>query len=483
MKTLIPTFLSFLTFDVMAMALPQEPAPAPATSEAEKLFRDAWWAESGKNDLDTALRGYLAAAAAEGPASVRAKALLHAAGAQQRLGKADAALDLYRKVLTEHATERASVEQARAHLRELTAVDLRQNYDEWYERRLFGEEIQLLILGKLEALTSLLAQGYPPDAKEQQTYRKQISVLEAEILAFGKGAVPALQKACSGGHAVSREHAVDMLFSLGELPSVSALLSCDGWLGDAQHLALLFGSASTAALPASGAWHRPLLAAGRQGPEQLLTAMLASRDPRLIESGIVTPITIALLRHDASKEATVAAIGSAETPHVYRRAMESALCESEDLRLNAQQWLQLSEDPLSFDLRFIGTRHAANLLRKGDEAILESLLQRAETGGPTMNFFTRAIVESLVQLVAPLDVSWTAARLRRLLLLGQHKFEGSLAGVLSPFHANARTRTMLADALFGEPAAFVAAIRSIPDADRLENPLADEVAYPTGGEH
>ena len=486
MKTLIPTFLSFLALGAVASAQQPEPAPAPApaTSEAEKQFRDAWWAESGKNDLETALRGYLAAAAAEGPASVRAKALLHAAGAQQRLGKADAALDLYRKVVAEYATERACVEQARVHLHELTAVDLRQNYDEWYERRLFGEEIQLLILGKLEALTSLLAQGWPQESKEQQTHRKQIDVLEAEILAFGKGAVPALQKACSGGHEESREHAIDMLFSLGQLPPVSALLSCDGWLGDAQHWTLLLASPSTAALPASNAWHRPLLAAARQGPAQLLAAVLASRDPHLVEgSDVVTQITITLLQHEASKDATLAAIGSAETPHQFRRAMESAPFQVErTIRLTAQQWLQLSEDPLLFELRIEGTRLAANQLGKGDEAILERLLQRTETRGPAMNLYTQALTAGLARLVAPLDVPWTAPRLRRLILLHQHRVDAGLAEVLAPFHVNAPTRVMLADALFGEPAAFVAAIRSIPDADRLENPLTDQVAFPNGGE-
>ncbi|HEU4417361.1 MAG TPA: hypothetical protein VFT55_00405, partial [Planctomycetota bacterium] len=517
MKTLIPAFLSFLALHAAASAQQQEPAPAPApaTSEAEKLFRDAWWAESGKNDLETALRGYLAAAAAEGPGSVRAKALLHAAGAQQRLGKADAALDLYKKVLAEHATERACVEQARVHLRELTAVDLRQNYDEWYERRLFGEEIQLLILGKLEALTSLLAQGYPPVPKEQQAYRKQIDVLEAEIRAFGKGAVPALQKACSGGHDASREHAIDMLFSLGELPPVSALLSCDSWLGDAQHWTLLLARSSTAEVPAtttgqdaekleklmrealerrrattaaqpgaSSAWHRSLLVAALQGPGQLLEAMLELRDPRLVDSiDIVTQITVALLQHEASRDATLAAIGSAETPLAFRRAMESALTESAGFWLSARQWLQLSEDPLQFDLRVVGTRHAANLIGKGDEAILDSLLQRAETAGPVTNEFTRAITEGLARLVAPLDVAWTEARLRRLILLGQHRFDGNLAAVLTPLHANARTRAMLAEALFSEPAAFVAAIMSIPEADRLESPLVDQVSFPNGGEH
>ncbi|HEU4419180.1 MAG TPA: hypothetical protein VFT55_09595, partial [Planctomycetota bacterium] len=234
----------------------------------------------------------------------------------------------------------------------------------------------------------------------------------------------------------------------------------------------------------SGVWHRPLLVAARQGPGQLLEAMLALRDPNLVDGvDIVTQITSALLRHEASRDATLEAIGSAETPLVFRRAMESALAESGGLRLSAQHWLQLSEDPLQFDLRVVGTRHAANLIGKGDEAILDSLLQRAETAGTTMNEFTRAITEGLGRLVAPLDVPWTEARLRRLILLSQHRFDGNLAEVLIPLHANARTRAMLAEALFGEPAAFVAAIMSIPEADRLESPLVDQVSFPSGGEH
>ncbi|HEX6813732.1 MAG TPA: hypothetical protein VF384_19080 [Planctomycetota bacterium] len=486
MKTLIPAFLSVVAFAAPAATQDPagEPAPAPALSEAERLFRDAWWAETGKSDLETALRGYLAAAAAEGPASVRAKALLHAAGAQHRLGKADQALDLYRKILAEYATEKASVEQARVHLRELTAVDLRQNYDEWYERRLFSEEIQLLILGKLEALTSMLARR-PADNHEVAAWHKGLAGLEAEIVAFGKGAVPGLQKACLGGHYESRGRAIELLFSLGELPPASALLASDGWLGYPAHWSTLVSAITPPKVPAAPAWHRPFVAAAVARPNTLLEQLLASRDANLIDrTEIVSAITVALLQHRPSVDATLAAIQSPATPTRLRPAMERAVLDSEEsaMQLTATQWVALSEDPLQFELRLLGTRRAASLVGKADEVILETLLQRAEKAGEAAPVFVYAITSGLGRLVAPLDVPWTAARLRRLILLGQRKFDGNLVEALLPLHTHTPARAMLAEAMLAEPAAFAAAITAIPQQDRTELPLFEQVAFPNGNE-
>ncbi|MFY7950840.1 MAG: hypothetical protein ACOVRP_16620, partial [Gemmatimonas sp.] len=89
------TFLPWATI-LLATALP---AQTPPPSAAEAAYRDAWWEESGRGDLASALKGYLAAAAADGPAGVRAKALLAAGSAQQRLGKAESAIATFRQLL------------------------------------------------------------------------------------------------------------------------------------------------------------------------------------------------------------------------------------------------------------------------------------------------------------------------------------------------------------------------------------------------
>src|SRR5690606_32246945 len=134
---------------LFALALP---AAAQQPTPAEAAYRDAWWAESGQGDLPAALKGYLAAAAAEGPSAIRAKALLGAGSVHQRLGKTESAIATFRQLLQQCPGEADVAEQARTHLRELTAVDLRDGYDEWYQRRLFSEEVQVQILQKIQAL-------------------------------------------------------------------------------------------------------------------------------------------------------------------------------------------------------------------------------------------------------------------------------------------------------------------------------------------
>ncbi len=485
MKTLIPAFLTFVA--VLGPTHTQQPAgePPAATTEAERQFRDAWWAESGKNDLELALRGYLAAVAADGPASVRAKALLHAGALQQRLGKADAALDTFRKILTEYATERASVDQARVHLRELTAVDLRQNYDEWYERRLFGEEIQLVILGKLEALTSLLARR-PNDNKEIDSWQKEVRGLQADLLAFGKGALPALRKASLGGHEESREYVISMLFSLGEVPPAAALLSTQGWLGDPQNWSHLLKAPRGTQVPASSAWHRALLVAALRGPSDLLHALLESRDHSFFDSPeIATAITAALLDDASSRDATLDAIRSTATPLRWRPAMERALIDAEDrpLLLSAQQWLLVSTEPLQFELRIRGIARAGGLLGKEDEALLEQLLVRAEAASDNdRQAFTAALTQGLSRLVAPLDVPWTAARLRRLMLLAQWANDGNIVETTRSLCLHEPARAMLAEAILGEPHAFCAALKAIPDDKRVCTPITDQMVLNYGDE-
>lgn len=157
---------SLLLASLLAPAPAQQPAPGQKTTAAEQAFRDAWWAESGQGDLGAALAKYLAAAAAEGPAAVRARALLSAGAVQQRLGKAESAIATFRQLLKEHPAEADCAEQARVHLRELTAVDLTTGYDEWYERRLFSEEVQVQILDKIQALAKAL--GEPAAGKPEE---------------------------------------------------------------------------------------------------------------------------------------------------------------------------------------------------------------------------------------------------------------------------------------------------------------------------
>src|SRR5262245_4110436 len=222
--------LLFLTVCVIAAsALPAraltappqaETPPAPPTA-AEKAFRDAWWAESGQGDLDQALRGYLAAVQADGPEKVRARALLAAGSVQQRLGKVESAIATFQQLLRDFAGQTDLVEQARVHLREVTAVDLREGYDEWYERRLFSEAVQVEILGHLTRLAGLLdEQTQLRNADERNKKAAEIAALKRALLAYGKGAVPALRKAAESASEPLAVAAIELLFQLGQLPPV-----------------------------------------------------------------------------------------------------------------------------------------------------------------------------------------------------------------------------------------------------------------------
>ncbi|MFN9277597.1 MAG: hypothetical protein ACK6D2_17895, partial [Planctomycetota bacterium] len=198
------TFLPWATI-LLATALP---AQTPPPSAAEAAYRDAWWEESGRGDLAAALKGYLAAAAADGPAGVRAKALLAAGSAQQRLGKAESAIATFRQVLQQFPGEAAVVEQARTHLRELTAIDLRQGYDEWHQRWLFSEEVQLQILQKLTQFGGHVAAFGGLSQAEEGDQKATLRQLRMEILGYGAGAVPALRKATASLNGALAEFAV-----------------------------------------------------------------------------------------------------------------------------------------------------------------------------------------------------------------------------------------------------------------------------------
>lgn len=445
------------------------PLAGQQPSAAEAAYRDAWWAESGQGDLAAALKGYLAAAAADGPAGIRARALLGAGLVQQRLGKTDSAIASLRQLLQQYPGEAELVERARAQLRELTAVDLRQNYDEWYERRLFSEDVQLQILQKLQALGDLLARP-PRDQKQQGEWYEAQRALVQEIRGFGKGALPALRKAAEAPTGELAGRAVGMLFDLGEVPSAPALQRHFGdWAGSAEPwtslLALHGGAAQQLANgireAAPGA---TLLRAAVMGHGELAAAVVGIRDAELVreQAAVLAAATCALLRRDGYADdqerllvvaQVLDGLAAETTPLRVRRAMEQGILECEPPPLlDPEMWLQLGKDPLHFELRYRCIEQATAGLQPGDGDELDELLARVaampKSGRETALY---ALTNGLEHNLAPTQLPWTPARLRRLLGAFVDLGDPNLSQLFAALLHTEAWRAMLAEALLGDP--------------------------------
>ncbi|MBK8096522.1 MAG: hypothetical protein IPK26_05405 [Planctomycetes bacterium] len=441
---------------VFAAVPAQAQSPSTTASAAEQAFRDGWWAESGQGDLAAALNRYLAAATADGPVAIRAKALLHAGAVQQRLGKAESAIATFRQLLKDHAGEADLVEQARVHLRELTAVDLRQNYDEWYERRLFSEEVQSQILGKLEQLAGELVPPTSQSAKEQAERQNRIVRVRQEVLAFGKGAVPPLRKAAVGRGTRLAEDAVELLFALGELPPTEALWRCSDWTLEASSWQTLLRRRNEAGpLPGEPIDQRTrMLAAALAGPAALLQALL---EYRLIDDEVdLTAVGAALLAADAATRKSVLQVLATPTaPIMIRRCLESALIDGSPT-LTATEWATVSRDPLRFELRTVGLRRVIQRIGLRDGDLFDEMLARASTasGNGRMTLVNTAI-EALSHCGAQDQFPWTLGRLQQFLHLAADADVES-APVFAAVRLREDLRQLLAEALFDDPQATAA---------------------------
>lgn len=478
-----PLLLSLLPAAVLAA---QEPGPE---APAERAFRDAWWAESGRGDLPAALAGYLAAAAAEGPAAIRARALLAAGAVQQRLGKSESAIATFRQVLRDFPAEAAVAEQARVHLRELTAVDLREGYDEWHERWLFGEEVQRQVLARIDELAAVLAQeaARRRDSKERRALQQEIDTARARVLAFGRGSAPALHQFATAPQRSLAEAAVDLLFELGELPAARALLGTSGWTSSSENWRRVLagsraGGSEPGALrecPRADPAHARLVAAALRGPAALADVVLDQEPPLARGGSELASAARALVELGGDGRARVlAALGTPEVPLRTREAIEQGLA-ARPPDLGVAEWLAISREPLHFRLRIAATERCARRLRLADGEALDELLRRVEEApaGEAKAELLEALNNGLAQNDTPLQVPWSVSRLRRLLVLLARR--GSIANVYTALVRDEVLRSVLVEAALGEPGQIAAAFADdggeIGDlAQHFELQLSDE---------
>lgn len=213
---------SFLLAFLLAIVLPfaelahgEDDAPREDTPAA-KAFRDAWWQETGAGALDKALKGYRAALAAEGSNAVRARSLYRMGLVLQRMGKMDEALNAMKRLATEFPEQAALLAKAKQRLDEWTAIDLREQFPEWYRRYQYSPEFQAKIVDLVLKL------GAPKQDVQRQA--------KQELLTIGEPAVPALEQHAASANTTIRRIVMEILLDLGRLPPAASLFKSSGWL-------------------------------------------------------------------------------------------------------------------------------------------------------------------------------------------------------------------------------------------------------------
>ena len=263
---------AFLLALLLAIVLPfaevaygEEDAPKEDTPAA-KAFRDAWWQETGAGALDKALEGYRAALAAEGSEEVRARSLYRMGLVLQRMGKMDEALNAMKRLATEFPGQAALLAKAKQRLDEWTAIDLREQFPEWYRRYQYSPEFQAKIVDLVLKL------GAPKTEVQHEA--------KAELLTIGAPAIPALQQHAGSANSHIRRGAMEILLDLGQLPPAKPLFDGSRWREKKQFWRLLHaaddatkGAFRAAAEAKPKDWRAAWVLATLDGPDAILAIL------------------------------------------------------------------------------------------------------------------------------------------------------------------------------------------------------------------
>lgn len=256
---------------VASASAPARGDDAPADeSAASKTYRDAWWAETGGGNLTQALDLYAQAAASDGPAAVRARALYRRAVVLQRIGKTEEAIRTLEGLAKDFPGEAQPNADARARLAEWTAVDLRSSFSEWFKRYQYSPEFQakvvdlVLKLGGSDATAAAAA--------------------EAELLTIGAASIPALEEHVASKNAGLASRAQRLLLLLGKAPDAVVEPANSGWGYDARTWSALLAlpEARREALRArvgTGTWWSDALRAALTGPDAVVALLATPGDP------------------------------------------------------------------------------------------------------------------------------------------------------------------------------------------------------------
>jgi len=332
-------------------------------TEAEKQYRDAWWRESSESDLPKALAAYRRAAAADGPAEVRAKALLKVAECLKRLDKAQEAMQVLDRLRKQHPTQRQVLAKADRLSKEWTAIDLRGSYSEWYRRYLFSPAFQQRVVDRVLVMSS------DNDAAEW-------------LLSLGEAAIPALREALKSKHAELVGDARDLLVLLGDLPPAKLMLDNQDWTRDSDvWSAILSASAESRAHVAQEITSPEpvarLLKAAATSPAALIKAMAGDAGARIAtndEKAAGAIIEALFYTRDTAVHQGIADLGvHPKSPVSLRPIAAEHLLEFGWIGGTANDWLEWARDCDKFDDRQAAFHRVGRTLRPGDEEVIDSV--------------------------------------------------------------------------------------------------------------
>ncbi len=332
-------------------------------SEAEKQFRDAWWRESSESDLPKALAAYRRAAAADGPAEVRAKALLKVAECLKRLDKAQEAMQVLDRLRKEHPGQKEVLDKADRLVKEWTAIDLRTSYSDWYRRYLFSPEFQQDVVDRVLGL---------PNDEDAEAY----------LLSLGEAAIPALREAIKSKNAELVSSAMNLLLLLGDLPSAKLLLDDHEWaIHTNSWRAILDASADSRERVAreidNPAPMAVLLQAAATSPAALLKALGEDAGARLaVENGEAAKALIEALYATRSPAVhrSLADLGvHPKSPAGVRELAAAGLVRNGWIGGTAEDWLEWARDCDVFDYRMAAYAAIGRTLRPGAEEVIDSV--------------------------------------------------------------------------------------------------------------
>ena len=182
---------------------------APEDSAAARLFREAWWKETGARDLAGAEKGYGEATAAEGSEHVRARALYRLGVVQQRQGRTAEAKATLAQLASRFPGQQEWLDKARRLTQSWSTTSVETSFSEWYQKHRYGPEFQKRILDLVLQLAT--TKPAAKDAREQ-------------LLIIGDAALPALQAHAGNRNVQLSASCIDMILELGAFPSAESLI-------------------------------------------------------------------------------------------------------------------------------------------------------------------------------------------------------------------------------------------------------------------
>jgi hypothetical protein len=291
MRALV-TFLLIAFLCAPWLSLTPVSAEDEEVSEAARLFREAWWLETGSAALDKASAAYRQAVAAEGSAEVRARAQYRLAVVLERMGRTEDALRALETLAKDFPEQRDLLAQARTRMEEWSGEDLRAYFSDWYRRYQYSPAFQSKIVDLILQLAS-------PEGGQGAAARE-------ELLTIGEPALAALREHADSANQTLREAVVTLLIQLGDVPEPSALYDTRWWERQATFwgsLAKQEGAARAAQLAAArahpedprAAWIEAVLS----GPEAIVAALAKSPDTQTNLPWALLP-TLLEMRPDAA---------------------------------------------------------------------------------------------------------------------------------------------------------------------------------------